>query len=91
VLNRADSRVGISADDVTAVLGHAPDILVPSDREVPRALNEGQPIVMSRKQSAVARSFRQLAAAVVASATAARAPAPAEPKSESRRVIGRRR
>jgi pilus assembly protein CpaE len=91
VLNRADSRVGISADDVTAVLGHAPDILVPSDREVPRALNEGQPIVMSRKQSAVARSFRQLAGAVVASATAAQAPAPAEPKSESRRVIGRRR
>jgi len=91
VLNRADSRVGISAEDVTAVLGHEPDVLVPSDREVPRALNEGQPIVMSRRQSAVARAFKQLASSVAAPAAAPAPVANGTAKQESRRVLGRRR
>ncbi len=45
VLNRAHTRVGISNSDVEAVLGLKPDILVPSDREIPRTVNEGRPIV----------------------------------------------
>ena len=46
VLNRAHSRVGISPSDVVAVLGREPDIFIPSDREIPRAVNEGVPIVL---------------------------------------------
>lgn len=69
VLNRADSRVGITAEDVEAVLGRKPDVLVPSDREVPRALNEAVPIVSARRQSSVARAFRGLADHYVARAT----------------------
>lgn len=61
VLNRADSRVGISQDDVAAVLGRAPDVLIPSDRDVPRALNEGLAIVLAQRQSGVARAFKVLA------------------------------
>jgi pilus assembly protein CpaE len=61
VLNRADSRVGITQDDVFAVLGRAPDVLVPSDREIPRSVNEGTPIVVSRDRSEAAVAFRQLA------------------------------
>jgi pilus assembly protein CpaE len=61
VLNRAHSRVGISTSDVVAVLGREPDIYVPSDREVPRAINEGVPIVISRPDSEAAQAFHRLA------------------------------
>jgi pilus assembly protein CpaE len=61
VLNRADSRVGITQDDVVAVLGRTPDVMVPSDREVARSVNEGTPVVLSRERSEAAAAFRQLA------------------------------
>ena len=62
VLNRADSRVGITQEDVVAVLGRTPDVMVPSDREVARSVNEGTPVVLSRQRSEAAAAFRQLAA-----------------------------
>jgi pilus assembly protein CpaE len=61
VLNRADSRVGIGTDDVTAVLGRAPEVLVPSDREITRSVTAGTPIVLSQERSEAARAFRALA------------------------------
>ena len=61
VLNRADSRVGITHDDVLAVVGHMPDVFVPSDRDIPRSINEGLPIVMAKDKSEAARAFRKLA------------------------------
>ena len=39
VLNRADTSVGISHADVVAILGRAPDVLIPSQRDVVRWLN----------------------------------------------------
>jgi len=62
VLNRADSHVGIGHDDVKVILGRAPDVLVPSDREIPRSLSAGVPIVLSHRRSGAARAFRSLAA-----------------------------
>jgi pilus assembly protein CpaE len=61
VLNRADSRVGITPGDVEAILGREPDVLVPSDRDVPRALNEAVPIVTAKSGSGVAKAFTRLA------------------------------
>jgi pilus assembly protein CpaE len=61
VLNRADSRVGIDDEDVLAVVGRRPDIRVPSDVEVTRAVNQGSPIVMAKPDSAAAKAFRALA------------------------------
>jgi pilus assembly protein CpaE len=61
VLNRADSRVGITHDDVMAVLGKAPDVMVPSDREISRSVNEGTPIVLSKERSEAAAAFKKLA------------------------------
>jgi pilus assembly protein CpaE len=61
VLNRAGTRVGISSDDVAAVMGRAPDIFIPSDRDIPRSVNEGDPIVLSKERSEAARAFQQLA------------------------------
>jgi pilus assembly protein CpaE len=61
VLNRADSDVGITAADVEQLLGRAPDLLVGSDRAIPRALTAGQPIVVAEPKSKAARSYAQLA------------------------------
>ncbi len=61
VLNRADSRVGITHEDVVAVIGRMPDVMVPSDREIPRSVNEGMPIVAAKARSEAAKSFRRLA------------------------------
>lgn len=62
VLNRADTNVGISQDDVAALLGRRPDILVPSDRAIPRAITDGLPIVMADERSGPARAYTKLAA-----------------------------
>jgi pilus assembly protein CpaE len=61
VLNRADTRVGITPADVEAILGRAPDVLVPSDREVPLSVNEAVPIIISKDRSIAAQAFRGLA------------------------------
>ncbi len=61
VLNRADSDVGITQSDVEQLLGRAPDVLVGSDRAIPRALTNGQPIVVAEPRSKAARSYASLA------------------------------
>jgi pilus assembly protein CpaE len=65
VLNRAGTRVGISDDEVVAIMGRAPDILVPSDRDIPRAVNEGKPILVAKPQSEASAAFRKLASEFV--------------------------
>jgi len=67
VLNRADTRVGISQHDVVTVLGSEPNVFIPSDREIPRSVNEGIPIILSRPQSYAAASFHDLASIFVTS------------------------
>jgi pilus assembly protein CpaE len=61
VLNRADSRVGITPDDVSTIVGRKPDVAIPSDREIPRSINEGTPIVAAKQTSGAAKAFRELA------------------------------
>ena len=94
LLNRAHSRVGISQSDVEAVLGRAPDILIPSDREIPRTVNEGIPIVIARPQSEPAEAYGQLAellAEPVSGEPVAAAPAASSNRSPSkRRLFGRK-
>jgi pilus assembly protein CpaE len=65
VLNRAHSRVGISDEDVVAIMGREPDVFVPSDRDIPRAVNEGKSILVAKPQSEASEAFRRLAALVV--------------------------
>ena len=64
VLNRADTHVGIGKDDVTAILDREPDVLVPSQREIPRSVTEGKPIVAAQPKSTAAKAFRTLASHV---------------------------
>jgi pilus assembly protein CpaE len=61
LLNRSDSRIGISADDVTTIVGRAPDVLVPSDREIAKSMTDGVPIVIAAERSEAAKAFRALA------------------------------
>jgi pilus assembly protein CpaE len=62
VLNRADSRVGITKDDVTAIIAREPDVLVPSHRDITRSVNESVPIALTQPRSDAGRAFRSLAA-----------------------------
>jgi pilus assembly protein CpaE len=61
LLNRADTRVGIDHDEVVAITGRKPDVLVPSDREIPCSVNEGVPVVLAKDRSDAARAFHSLA------------------------------
>jgi pilus assembly protein CpaE len=65
ILNRARSRVGISDDEVVAIMGRQPDVFVPSDRDIPRAVNEGKPILVAKPYSEASVAFRQLAASML--------------------------
>jgi len=67
VLNRADSTVGISMDDVRRLLGKTPDVLVPSDRAIPRALTSGLTITEADARSGAARAFAELSQLYLAS------------------------
>ena len=48
VLNRADTKAGVSLDDAEAVLGRLPDLLVPTDRAIVAAVNQGRPAMLAR-------------------------------------------
>jgi pilus assembly protein CpaE len=61
LLNRADSRMGISSDDVAAIVGRTPDVLVPSNREIAKSMTDGVPIAVAAERSEAARAFRELA------------------------------
>ena len=96
LLNRAHSRVGISQSDVEAVLGRTPDIFIPSDREIPRTVNEGIPIVVARPQSEPAEAFGRLTTLLMGSDVVAEpvpvmaAAASGNSPSSRRRLFGRK-
>jgi pilus assembly protein CpaE len=90
VLNRADSRVGISDDDVTRIVGRRPEIRVPSDVEIARSVNAGRPIVSSRPKSEAAQSFRRLSEAFMARAEPEPAAEEAAPIPSRRHLLSRR-
>jgi len=63
VLNRADTSVGIAQEDVELILGRRPDVFVPSDVAIPRAVTQGRPIVVADPRSGAARAYMSLARA----------------------------
>jgi pilus assembly protein CpaE len=84
VLNRADSKVGLSPQDVERVTKIHVDALIPSSRLVPASLNQGVPLVASEPKSPIARSVASLAGTLVAAS--ASTPASHTPK---RRLLRR--
>jgi pilus assembly protein CpaE len=89
VLNRADTKVGITKEDVLSIVGRQPDVLVPSDREVPLALNEGLPIVLANDRCEATRVFRELASRYIG-ATPVSAPAAPAARTGVLARLGRR-
>jgi pilus assembly protein CpaE len=91
VLNRADSRVGITPDDVSTIVGRVPDVSIPSDREIPRSINEGTPIVAARQGSGAAKAFRALADRYAKQSAPQPAPLPSSSTGVRAALMGRRR
>lgn len=85
VLNRAGTEVGITHNDVVSIVGRAPDVLVPSHRDIARSVNDGTPIALGQKRSEAAKAFRTLADLYVA-----RRPE-VKPKRPTRSLLGRSR
>ena len=61
VLNRADTKVGLTPQDVEQVLGIPIAVSVPYDMEVPASTNRGVPIVVDQPKGAVAEALRVIA------------------------------
>jgi pilus assembly protein CpaE len=92
VLNRADTRVGITHEDVEAIIGRVPEVLVPSDRQIPISVNDGIPIVVRDERSEPARAFLKLAEGYAETAEADVVPVeapPTEAKAGKRRFAWR--
>jgi MinD-like ATPase involved in chromosome partitioning or flagellar assembly len=85
VLNRADAKVGLTADDVIRVVRSPIALHVPSSREVPVSINKGTPIVLDNPAHPVSQAIVRFAR----DRLQARGPAarPAEPA--ARRGAGR--
>jgi pilus assembly protein CpaE len=65
VLNRADSKVGLTAAEVEKTLGMSISASIPSSRDVPACINRGVLIVRGEPRSAVSASIRELAKQVL--------------------------
>jgi pilus assembly protein CpaE len=61
VLNRSDSRVGLSVDDVVKTLKVPLAIQIPSSRSVSASINKGVPIVLDEPRHPVSTAIKQLA------------------------------
>jgi pilus assembly protein CpaE len=61
VLNRSDSNVGLSPEDVERVLRSPVAAHIPSSRAVPLSINNGTPITLSNKDHAVSRAIVKFA------------------------------
>ncbi len=61
VLNRSDSNVGLSADDVERVLRAPIAAHIPSSRAVPLSINNGTPIALANRDHPVSRAIARFA------------------------------
>lgn len=61
ILNRADSRVGLSPSDVERVLKVQIDAMIPSSRLVPTSLNKGRPVYLEEPGADVSEAIRNIA------------------------------
>jgi pilus assembly protein CpaE len=65
VLNRADSRVGLTKSGIAAAAGTTIDLELPSCRQVPLSLNEGRPLLTDNPRSPAARRLAELVERII--------------------------
>ena len=61
IINRADSKVGISLSDIEDTIGRKINITIPSNRIVPLVINKGISVVTDYPKSSVSKSINKLA------------------------------
>ena len=66
VLNRANTRVGLTEADAERALQHQVDVALPSDIVVAESVNRGVPVVTSAPRSKFAKNIEELAATLMA-------------------------
>jgi pilus assembly protein CpaE len=67
IINRANTKVGITTDEIEATLTRKIDIAIPSDRLVPLTINQGNPIINTHPKSAVSKSINKLTKHIIKS------------------------
>lgn len=62
LLNRSDSKVSLQAGDVAKHLNHPIAMFYPSDRTVPKSINEGKPLILDGTRRPLVDSLNKLVA-----------------------------
>ena len=70
VLNRADDKVGLTAEKVEGTLGMAIKTSIPTSSQVAHATNSGEPIVSAQPRHPVSQAVAKLARSLAATGTA---------------------
>jgi pilus assembly protein CpaE len=89
VLNRADAKVGLSADEFVQTLGLAVTTSLPSSRDVLLSVNRGEAIVRVNRGNPVSKALSELASSLLSSTVRAPEPAGTEPDERPRRSLRR--
>jgi pilus assembly protein CpaE len=90
LLNRADSKVGLSVHEVEKSLGATIAVQIPSSRDVPAATNRGVPIVLDQPRHPVSLAIRQFAEEFVITAATPDASIPSRLRQDRRGLFRRR-
>jgi pilus assembly protein CpaE len=86
VLNRANTKVGLSKREVESALKVTISVEIPSDRSVPISVNQGNPAVLGDPTSDFAKAMTALSRSLAPQAQAKAKPAPSASKSRKRRL-----
>ena len=65
ILNRANSKVGLTIDEVENNIMEKIDITIPSDRLVPLSINKGIPLIMETPKSFVSQSINKITQLII--------------------------
>jgi pilus assembly protein CpaE len=60
VLNHADSKIGITIDEIEDTIDRKIDIIIPSDHIVPSTINRGIPVILEAPRSEVSKNIKKI-------------------------------
>jgi pilus assembly protein CpaE len=60
IINRANTKVGITKEEIEDTLKRKIDISIPSDRLVPLSINQGNPLMTVYPRSSVGKNINKL-------------------------------
>ncbi|MCW2736410.1 P-loop NTPase [Nocardioides sp.] len=83
VLNRADTKVGLSVEEYEGTLGLKADCSLVSSREVLTAVNRGEPLVLAYASHPNSKAIKAFATSIAGAARAAEADSDGDGKSRS--------